>query len=115
MYKVVSVKRHVSLQTHRTHNGCLTPEKKTRSRPPSYAGGGNIGTGDSPITLRSRSSTCDSLQSGSSPSTCISKQQMPPPPPPHVKKTGVGEFVKTSFWNKKSLFYLKVNLKKTNG
>lgn len=36
--------------------------QKSRSRPPSYAGG------DSPVALRSRSSTCDSIQSGSSPS-----------------------------------------------
>ncbi|KAL5287747.1 ASAP1 family protein [Megaselia abdita] len=35
-------------------------ERKSRSRPPSYAGG------ESPI-LRSRSSTCDSIRSGSSP------------------------------------------------
>lgn len=39
----------------------MTPEKKSRSRPPSYAGGGGGGGGDSPLTLRSRSSTCDSL------------------------------------------------------
>ncbi|EZA47681.1 arfGAP with SH3 domain, ANK repeat and PH domain-containing protein isoform X2 [Ooceraea biroi] len=65
-------------------NGCLTPEKKSRSRPPSYAGGG--GTGDSPVTLRSRSSTCDSLQSGSSPSASTNRQQMPPPPPPQARK-----------------------------
>lgn len=37
--------------------------QKSRSRPPSYAGG------DSPVALRSRSSTCDSIQSGSSPSS----------------------------------------------
>lgn len=40
----------------------VVDEKKTRSRPPSYAGG------DSPVAIRSRSSTCDSIQSGSSPS-----------------------------------------------
>ncbi|XP_055373939.1 arfGAP with SH3 domain, ANK repeat and PH domain-containing protein isoform X2 [Condylostylus longicornis] len=40
----------------------VVDEKKSRSRPPSFAGG------DSPI-LRSRSSTCDSIQSGSSPSS----------------------------------------------
>ncbi|CAG5095678.1 hypothetical protein G9C98_007807 [Cotesia typhae] len=67
-------------------NGCLTPEKKSRSRPPSYAGGGGSGPGDSPITLRSRSSTCDSLQSGSSPNSITSRQQMPPPPPPQSRK-----------------------------
>ncbi|XP_063977749.1 arfGAP with SH3 domain, ANK repeat and PH domain-containing protein isoform X1 [Diachasmimorpha longicaudata] len=67
-------------------NGCLTPEKKSRSRPPSYAGGGGSGPGDSPITLRSRSSTCDSLQSGSSPNSVTSRQQMPPPPPPQARK-----------------------------
>lgn len=44
-------------------------ERKTRSRPPSFAGG------DSPV-LRSRSSTCDSIQSGSSPgSNCTSNRQ----------------------------------------
>ncbi|XP_017775040.1 PREDICTED: arf-GAP with SH3 domain, ANK repeat and PH domain-containing protein 2 isoform X2 [Nicrophorus vespilloides] len=59
-------------------NGSLTPEKKNRSRPPSYTGG------DSPITLRSRSSTCDSLQSGSSPNS--NNRQMPPPPPPQSRK-----------------------------
>lgn len=43
----------------------MLDERKSRSRPPSYAGG------DSPVALRSRSSTCDSIQSGSSPSsTC---------------------------------------------
>ncbi|XP_054014125.1 arfGAP with SH3 domain, ANK repeat and PH domain-containing protein isoform X4 [Hylaeus anthracinus] len=69
-------------------NGCLTPEKKSRSRPPSYVGGGGGGTGpgDSPVTLRSRSSTCDSLQSGSSPSSSTNRQQMPPPPPPQSRK-----------------------------
>ncbi|XP_043288539.1 arfGAP with SH3 domain, ANK repeat and PH domain-containing protein isoform X3 [Venturia canescens] len=67
-------------------NGCLTPEKKSRSRPPSYAGGGGNGPGDSPITLRSRSSTCDSLQSGSSPNSVTNRQQMPPPPPPQTRK-----------------------------
>ncbi|XP_022915073.1 arfGAP with SH3 domain, ANK repeat and PH domain-containing protein isoform X2 [Onthophagus taurus] len=60
-------------------NGSLTPEKKNRSRPPSYTGGG----GDSPITLRSRSSTCDSLQSGSSVNS--NTRQMPPPPQPSRK------------------------------
>ncbi|XP_015438587.1 PREDICTED: arf-GAP with SH3 domain, ANK repeat and PH domain-containing protein 2 isoform X3 [Dufourea novaeangliae] len=71
-------------------NGCLTPEKKSRSRPPSYVGGGGSGggpgSGDSPVTLRSRSSTCDSLQSGSSPSSSTNRQQMPPPPPPQARK-----------------------------
>ncbi|XP_023289045.1 arfGAP with SH3 domain, ANK repeat and PH domain-containing protein [Orussus abietinus] len=67
-------------------NGCLTPEKKSRSRPPSYAGGGGTGSGDSPVTLRSRSSTCDSLQSGSSPGATSNRQQMPPPPPPQSRK-----------------------------
>ncbi|CAH0690856.1 unnamed protein product [Chilo suppressalis] len=45
-------------------NGSVTPEKKCpRSRPPSYAGGACavVSGGDSPV-LRSRSSTCDSLQ-----------------------------------------------------
>lgn len=41
----------------------LTDERKSRSRPPSFVGG------DSPVALRSRSSTCDSIQSGSSPSS----------------------------------------------
>ncbi|CAH4030955.1 unnamed protein product [Pieris brassicae] len=48
-------------------NGSVTPEKKCpRSRPPSYAGGG--GGGESPV-LRSRSSTCDSLQHPPTPTT----------------------------------------------
>ncbi|XP_049818196.1 arfGAP with SH3 domain, ANK repeat and PH domain-containing protein isoform X3 [Aethina tumida] len=51
-------------------NGSLTPEKKNRSRPPSYTGG------ESPIIIRSRSSTCDSLQLGNS-----INRQMPPPAP----------------------------------
>lgn len=71
-------------------NGSLTPEKKNRSRPPSYTGGG-----DSPVTLRSRSSTCDSLQSGSSPN--CNNRQMPPPPPPQSRKpviTNVGSLKK---------------------
>ncbi|KAI9576033.1 arfGAP with SH3 domain, ANK repeat and PH domain-containing protein isoform X2 [Glossina fuscipes] len=43
-------------------------ERKSRSRPPSFAGG------DSPV-LRSRSSTCDSIQSSSSPiANCPSRQ-----------------------------------------
>ncbi|GLV37592.1 ArfGAP with SH3 domain ankyrin repeat and PH domain [Carabus blaptoides fortunei] len=62
-------------------NGSLTPEKKNRSRPPSYTGG------DSPVTLRSRSSTCDSLQSGSSPNS--NNRQMPPPPPPQSRKPAI--------------------------
>ncbi|XP_055605216.1 arfGAP with SH3 domain, ANK repeat and PH domain-containing protein [Uranotaenia lowii] len=41
----------------------LIDERKSRSRPPSFVGG------DSPVALRSRSSTCDSIQSGSSPSS----------------------------------------------
>ncbi|XP_058456104.1 arfGAP with SH3 domain, ANK repeat and PH domain-containing protein [Malaya genurostris] len=41
----------------------LMDERKSRSRPPSFVGG------DSPVALRSRSSTCDSIQSGSSPSS----------------------------------------------
>lgn len=45
-------------------------ERKARSRPPSFAGG------DSPVAIRSRSSTCDSIQSGSSPSSsCPSNRQ----------------------------------------
>ncbi|CAH0385238.1 unnamed protein product [Bemisia tabaci] len=50
-------------------NGCITPERKQSSRPPSYS--------ESP---RSRSSTCDSLKSNSY------RSQMPPPPPPQNKK-----------------------------
>ncbi|KAK9889909.1 hypothetical protein WA026_008715 [Henosepilachna vigintioctopunctata] len=60
-------------------NGSLTPEKKNRSRPPSYTGG------ESPITNRSRSSTCDSLQMGNSPN---SNRQMPPPHLPQARKPG---------------------------
>lgn len=61
-------------------NGSSTPEKKNRSRPPSYTGG------DSPIALRSRSSTCDSLHLGSSLNSI--NRQMPPPPPPQSRKPG---------------------------
>lgn len=68
-------------------NGSLTPEKKNRSRPPSYTGGG-----DSPVTLRSRSSTCDSLQSGSSPNS--NNWHMPPPPPPQSRKPVIGMFIR---------------------
>lgn len=45
------------------HPSFVSVPQKSRSRPPSYAGG------DSPVALRSRSSTCDSIQSGSSPSS----------------------------------------------
>ncbi|GFG35696.1 hypothetical protein Cfor_04568 [Coptotermes formosanus] len=63
-------------------NGSITPEKKSRSRPPSYAGG------ESPVNPRSRSSTSDSLKSGSSPNS--NYRQMPPPPPPKEKKPCAG-------------------------
>jgi Arf-GAP/SH3 domain/ANK repeat/PH domain-containing protein len=63
-------------------NGSITPEKKSRSRPPSYAGG------ESPVNPRSRSSTSDSLKSGSSPNS--NYRQMPPPPPPKEKKPSTG-------------------------
>uniref|UniRef100_A0A1B6J1N0 ArfGAP with SH3 domain, ANK repeat and PH domain-containing protein n=1 Tax=Homalodisca liturata TaxID=320908 RepID=A0A1B6J1N0_9HEMI len=53
-------------------NGCVTPERKQPSRPPSYT--------ESPVNMRSRSSTCDSLKSNSY------RQPMPPPPPPQSKK-----------------------------
>nr|CAD7457262.1 unnamed protein product [Timema tahoe] len=58
-------------------NGSLTPEKKSRSRPPSFVG-------DSPVNPRSRSSTSDSLKSGSSPNS--SYRPVPPPPPPQNRK-----------------------------
>lgn len=60
-------------------NGSLTPEKKNRSRPPSYTGG------DSPITFRSGSSTSDSLQLCSSPNTIIIRPMLPPPPTKKLK------------------------------
>lgn len=44
-------------------NGIPTPDRRVRSRPPSFAGR------ESPIQLRSRSSTSDSLRSGSSPNS----------------------------------------------
>ncbi|KAK9505181.1 hypothetical protein O3M35_009290 [Rhynocoris fuscipes] len=59
-------------------NGCVTPERKGASRPPSYA--------ESPVNMRSRSSTCDSLKSGS----FRVNQQMPPPPVPQNKKSSSG-------------------------
>uniref|UniRef100_A0A182SNB7 ArfGAP with SH3 domain, ANK repeat and PH domain-containing protein n=1 Tax=Anopheles maculatus TaxID=74869 RepID=A0A182SNB7_9DIPT len=58
----------------------LMDERKSRSRPPSFVGG------DSPVALRSRSSTCDSIQSGSSPSSSCNpnavrdQRQIPPIP-----------------------------------
>ncbi|KAJ1527456.1 hypothetical protein ONE63_007433 [Megalurothrips usitatus] len=64
-------------------NGCITPEKKSRSRPPSYVGAGR----ESPVNIRSRSSTCDSLKSGSSPNTY--RQNMAPPPPPQNRKPSI--------------------------
>ncbi|KAK6630328.1 hypothetical protein RUM44_004995 [Polyplax serrata] len=55
-------------------NGCITPEKKCRSRPPSFAGG------DSPVNHRSR--PCESMDLSSS------RLAMPPPLPlgrkPHI-------------------------------
>ncbi|XP_024083772.1 arfGAP with SH3 domain, ANK repeat and PH domain-containing protein isoform X1 [Cimex lectularius] len=61
-------------------NGCVTPERKSASsRPPSYA--------ESPVNMRSRSSTCDSLKSGSfRQQQQQQQQQMGPPPIPHNKK-----------------------------
>lgn len=88
-------------------NGSVTPEKKSRlSRPPSYAGVGAGGgpspvatsgpESSSPVNLRSRSSTSDSLKSGSSPregpscsSGAFGRGQMPPPPPPQNRKPSV--------------------------
>lgn len=49
-------------------------DEKKRSRPPSYAGG------ESPVAIRSRSSTCDSIQSGSSPNAAAN--QLPRPTGP---------------------------------
>ncbi|XP_046459422.1 arfGAP with SH3 domain, ANK repeat and PH domain-containing protein-like isoform X4 [Daphnia pulex] len=46
-----------------TVNGIPTPDRRVRSRPPSFAGR------ESPVQLRSRSSTSDSLRSGSSPNS----------------------------------------------
>ncbi|KFB36579.1 hypothetical protein ZHAS_00003772 [Anopheles sinensis] len=48
----------------------MMDERKSRSRPPSFVGG------DSPVALRSRSSTCDSIQSGSSPSSSCNPNAM---------------------------------------
>ncbi|XP_026469007.1 arfGAP with SH3 domain, ANK repeat and PH domain-containing protein-like [Ctenocephalides felis] len=61
-------------------NGSVTPEKRSRSRPGSYAGG------DSPV-LRSRSSTCDSLQGGCSPGS-QSRNSVPIPVPQARKSVG---------------------------
>lgn len=44
-------------------------DEKKRSRPPSYAGG------ESPVAIRSRSSTCDSIQGGSSPNAVSNQLQ----------------------------------------
>ncbi|KAF6213619.1 hypothetical protein GE061_011340 [Apolygus lucorum] len=62
-------------EVNEIQNGCVTPERKGASRPPSYA--------ESP-SMRSRSSTCDSLKSGSS--FRQSQGHMPPPSVPHNKK-----------------------------
>ncbi|XP_050519427.1 arfGAP with SH3 domain, ANK repeat and PH domain-containing protein isoform X2 [Diabrotica virgifera virgifera] len=67
-------------------NGSPTPEKKNRSRPPSYTGG------DSPIILRSRSSTCDSLQLGSS--FNLINRQMPHPSSTQSKKPAMAHLKK---------------------
>uniref|UniRef100_A0A182J4U7 ArfGAP with SH3 domain, ANK repeat and PH domain-containing protein n=1 Tax=Anopheles atroparvus TaxID=41427 RepID=A0A182J4U7_ANOAO len=48
----------------------MMDDRKSRSRPPSFVGG------DSPVALRSRSSTCDSIQSGSSPSSSCNPNAM---------------------------------------
>ena len=45
------------------NGGIPTPDRRGQSRPPSFVGGG------SPVQLRSRSSTSDSLRSGSSPNS----------------------------------------------
>ncbi|XP_065337278.1 arfGAP with SH3 domain, ANK repeat and PH domain-containing protein isoform X6 [Cloeon dipterum] len=68
-------------------NGAITPDKK-RSRPPSFAGGGNPDEPESPLSsTQSRSSTLDSLHSSCSPSNATSTlRQMPPPPPPQSRK-----------------------------
>lgn len=83
-----------NVETIHFQNGCITPEKKSRSRPPSYAGAGR----ESPVNIRSRSSTCDSLKSGSSPNTY--RQSMAPPPPPQNRKPTIGMLsfiIKTNF------------------
>ncbi|GAB6028472.1 hypothetical protein CHUAL_002631 [Chamberlinius hualienensis] len=64
--------------------GSSTPEKKIRSRPPSFAGA------DSP-TLRSRLGTSDSNKSNCSPvSNSRSSSSVPPPPPPQTRKPFTG-------------------------
>lgn len=80
LYSLVYYQLNLYIRYFHWQNGSLTPEKKNRSRPPSYTGG------ESPITNRSRSSTCDSLQLGSSPN---SNRQMPPPPLPQGRKPGL--------------------------
>ncbi|KAL0268563.1 UNVERIFIED_CONTAM: hypothetical protein PYX00_010454 [Menopon gallinae] len=64
-------------------NGCITPEKKFRSRPPSYAGG------DSPVNHRSRGSDSGEMSLGS-------RHNMPPPPPPLGKKPQIVRTVNIS-------------------
>lgn len=61
---------HEDGSTDFSDDDTMIDERRTRSRPPSFAGG------DSPVAIRSRSSTCDSIQSGSSPSSsCPSNRQ----------------------------------------
>lgn len=93
-------------------------EKKSRSRPPSYAGG------DSPVALRSRSSTCDSIQSGSSPSavsnqlsrnypqpgTSPKQQTLFPQPPGRLSPGSMTNIAKQSSSNRKSMSSTKVDV-----
>lgn len=53
----------LSFCVHFLSTPLIRPQKRT-SRPPSFIG-------DSPITLRSRSSTCDSIKSGTSPTISV--------------------------------------------
>lgn len=62
--------------------GSSTPEKKLRSRPPSFAGT------DSP-NIRSRASTAESSKCASSPVAIRNSTIMPPPPPPQSKKPSI--------------------------
>lgn len=104
--------------------------QKSRSRPPSYAGG------DSPVAIRSRSSTCDSIQSGSSPNAVSNqlarqmsnqlstpyaqpgtspKQQNPFPQPGRLSPGSVSNISKAygpsaNFTNRKSLSSSKMDV-----
>lgn len=63
-------------------NGSVTPEKKSQSRPTSFAGA------ESPNL---RSSTSESLKNSTLTLAGSNYRQMPPPPPPQSRKPNIGQ------------------------